>query len=216
MSRDVQPIDVAVCEPSRAGPVHQLLACLGIEARAAPDLARHAPAGRVIVCLDNPLVTACVRAEGEAMTAHGALDEWESRYHELRARTPRRLRLVVHSDSLRHDPQAEAGRLVSWLGVRVSTELLAEAAAEVVGSLGTQRSTAEDLLASGASDSLIGLYVDLCAEAGPVYHRALAAEAGRQRVGVLGPTQRDGLRSELGAAELMARLQAELTDTVRT
>ncbi len=214
MNRDEHPIDVTVCEPSRRGPVHQLLAGLGIEARVVGDVARHAPAARVIVCLDNPLTTA--RVQGEAMAAHGALDEWESRYHELRARTPRRLRLVVHSDSLRHDPQAEAGRLAAWLGARVSTQLLATAAAEVVGSLGAQLSTAEDLLASGASDSLIGLYVDLCAEAGPVYHRALADEAGPERVGVLGPTQRDGQRSEPGAAELMARLQAELTDAVRT
>jgi hypothetical protein len=216
MNRDEQPIDVTVCEPFRPGPVHQLLAGLGIEARAVEDLARHAPAGRVIVCLDNPLTTVRVRAEGQAMAAEDALNEWESRYHELRARTPRRLRLVVHSDSLRHDPQAEAGRLAAWLGARVSTQLLATAAAEVVGSLGAQLSTAEDLLASGASDSLIGLYVDLCAEAGPVYHRALADEAGPERVGVLGPTQRDGQRSEPGAAELMARLQAELTDAVRT
>lgn len=213
MKGDEQPIDVAVFEPSGAGPVSRLLAGLGIDACAVEDPARRAPAGRVIVCLDNPLVTARSRAAGEGMSVRDALGEWESRHRELRARTLPHRRLVVHYDSLQHDAQAEVRRLATWLGVRVSMELLAAAAAEDLRRPRTHRAPPEELIASGTSESLIGLYLDLCAEAGPVYHRALAAELSRERVGVLGPTQRDGLRLELGVAELMARLQAELTDS---
>jgi hypothetical protein len=212
MKRDERPIDVAVFEPAGAGVVGRLLAGLGIEASAAGDLARRAPDERVIVCLDNPLVTARSRAADEGMSIRDACGEWESQYRELQARTPRHRRLVVHYDSLRHDAPAEVGRLATWLGVRVSRELLAAAAAEVMGRLPTQRATAEELIASGTSESVIGLCLDLCAEAGPVYHRALVAEVCHEQVGVLGPTQRDGHRSELGVAELMARLQEELTE----
>ncbi len=209
MRRLEQP--VSVFEPSGAGLVLQLLAGLGIEAGALAGPARPAAEGRVIVCLDNPLVTARSRAAREGMSVRDALGEWESHHEELRARTPPHRRLVVHCDSLQHDAGAEADRLARWLGVRVSTELLAGAAAEVRASLRTRRATPEELVAGGPPESLLGLYLDLCAEAGPVYHRALAAEVSRERVAVLGPTQRDGLRSELGVAELMARLQAELT-----
>jgi hypothetical protein len=205
-----QPVEVAAFEPSGAGLVLQLLAGLGIDACAAAGPAPRAAEGRVIVCLDNPLVAARSRAAREGMSVRDALRDWESHHGELRARTPPHRRLVVHGDSLQHDAGAEAERLARWLGVRASAELLAKAAAEVGASLRTRRATPEELVAGGPPESLLGLYLDLCAEAGPVYHRALAAEVSRERVGVLGPTQRDGVRSELGVSELMARLEAEL------
>lgn len=211
MKPDEQPVDVAVFELSGTGLMGRLLAGLGIETRAVEDLGRCAPDERVIICLDNPLVTARSRAADEGMSVRDAFAEWESHYRELQVRTPRDRRLVVHYDSLRQDAPAEVGRLASWLGVRVSRELLA-AAAEVMGHLPTQRATAAELIASGTSESLIGLYLELGTEAGPVYHRALAAEVCHEQVGALGPTQRDGHRSELGVAELMARLQEELTE----
>jgi hypothetical protein len=207
-----QPVDVAAFEPSGSGLMYRLLAGLGIEACAVEDLARRAPDERVIVCLDNPLVTARSRAADAGMSVGDAFAEWGSHHRELRAHTPRHRRLVVHYDALRHDAPAEVGRLASWLGVWVSREQLAATAAEVMGRLRTQCATAEELIASGPSESLIGLYLDLCAEAGPVYHRALVAEVGHEPVEVLGPTQRDGHRSELGVAELMARLQEELKE----
>lgn len=211
MRRLEQKVEVAVFEPSDVGLVPQLLAGLGIDAGAVAGPARRAADGRVIVCLDNPLVAAGSRAAREGMSVRDALGQWESHHGELRARTPPHRRLVVHYDSLQHDAQAELDRLATWLGVRVPGELLAAAAAEVRGRLRTRRAAPEELLAGGTPESLIGLYLDLCAEAGPVYHRALAAEVSRERVGALGPTQRDGPRSELGVAELMARLRAELT-----
>lgn len=211
MKGDGRPIDVVAFEPSGAGLVCRLLARLGIDARAIQDLAGRSPEGRVVVCLDNPLPTARSRAARAGMSLDDALGEWEDHHRELREQAPRPRRLVVHYDSLLHDAQAEVGRLATWLGARVSRELLDASAAEVKGLLRAQSATAEELMGSEASESLIGLYLDLCAEAGPVYHRALAAEVGRELVGVLGPTQRDGHGAEQGVPELMARLQAELT-----
>jgi hypothetical protein len=187
---------------SGAGLVLHVLSALDIEARllTAADPEIEAP-GRLVLCLRHPLETALSPAE------------WRREMQRLRAMAAPARRVVVHYEALLREPRAELARLVARLGHRVPGPALTAAAARVAPERRRRRATVQELFHASIPDDVAALYFDLCAEAGPAYHRTLQAALALDIAGALGPSQRDGRRVEIDVADVMARLRRELASS---
>ncbi len=154
------------------------------------------PRLRLVVCLRNPLEVAHSLARRNGMSIARGLRLWESYHRALCAATTPEERLLTRYDALQREPQAELRRVLEWLGVSVSTEVVAAACTQVVDRLRHHHTTPEDLVASEAPDSVVSLYLDLCAEAAGDA-RAVAGAAEREVARVLGTTSREQYRAAL-------------------
>jgi hypothetical protein len=135
-------------------------------------------------------------ARRNGMSIARGLRLWESYHRALCAATTAEERLLTRYDALQREPQAELRRVLEWLGVSVSTEVVAAACTQVVDRLRHHHTTPEDLVASEAPDSVVSLYLDLCAEAAGDA-RAVAGAAEREVARVLGTTSREEYRAAL-------------------
>jgi hypothetical protein len=123
------------------------------------------PRLRLIVCLRNPLEVSYSLARRHKTSTAWGLQLWERYYRALQASTTPDERLLVRYDVLERKPAAELQRMLDWLGVPVSPELVAVACEQVVGRLRHHHATSEDLVESDAPDPLVSLYLNLRAEA---------------------------------------------------
>lgn len=150
---------------------------------------------RLVVCLRNPLEVAHSLARRNGTSIAFGLRLWEGYYRALCAATTPEQRLLTRYDCLQREPQAELRRVLEWLGVSVSAEVVAAACTQVVDGLRHHCATPEDLVASEASDSLVSLYLDLCAEAAGRGRATGMAEL--EVAQVLGTTTREQYRAAL-------------------
>ena len=133
--------------------------------RLLPDL-------KVIVCVRNPLeVARSLFLRGDA-SEPSQFQLWLTYYRRLLASTSAEQRLVTHYQSYFQSAPAELRRVLDWLEVEVSDETLAEACAHTSAGLRHHYVTTADLFEARVPDEVLGLYLNLCAEAGPVYQQA--------------------------------------------
>jgi glycosyltransferase involved in cell wall biosynthesis len=124
---------------------------------------------KVVVCLRNPLEVA------QSLTRRGATSQvfgfnlWTVYYQRLLAETTPQNRVVTHYESYFHDSQAELRRLLQALSVPASEELIEGACQSVLASARHNIKSTDDILSSGIPSEVLQHYMDLCAEAGPVY-----------------------------------------------
>jgi GT2 family glycosyltransferase/glycosyltransferase involved in cell wall biosynthesis len=180
-----------------------------------------APNLKVVICVRNPLeVMRSLASRGASSQAFG-LNLWSVYNQRLLAQTSPHERVVTHYESYFHNPGAELERLVQALDIPASNELIERACQSVLASARHNVVGAEDILSSEIPPDVFQCYMDLCAEAGPVYLQQLDkhTRAKHSSEGVLDPHRQRyedaflGLRYEKMLIEKEATikdLQAEL------
>jgi hypothetical protein len=134
------------------------------------------PDMKVVVCVRNPLeVAPSLFARGYS-NGTSPFDLWLSYNRQLLSAVPPERRLVTHYQSYFQDSGAEVRRVLKWLDVQVSDERIARACAHISATLRHYRMTTSELITAGVPNEVLDLYFSLCAEAGPIYQRALARE----------------------------------------
>ena len=85
----------------------------------------------VVICVRNPLeVAESLRVRGD-LVATPAIHLWQSYYRELLSALPPSQRFVTHYESYFENPLTELQRLVSAIGMQVSTETTSSVCAHV-------------------------------------------------------------------------------------
>lgn len=130
------------------------------------------PELKIVVCVRNPLEVARSLFVRGDFNDPAQFQLWLTYYRQLLAATRPEQRLVTHYRSYFQSPRAELTRVLNWLGLEVSDEILEGACAHVSSGLRHHRGGAAELIEADAPDEVLGLYFSLCAEAGPVYRQA--------------------------------------------
>jgi hypothetical protein len=164
---------------------------------------------RLVVCLRNPLEVAHSLGRRHRTSIAFGLRLWESYHRALRAATTPDERLLTRYDTLQRAPRDELRRVLDRLGLRVSEEVVNVACAQVVDRLRHHEVTAEDLVESEASDAVLSLYLDLCAEAEG--QDLVAGRAEREIARALEATTREQYR----AARRQERMDLQLREEAR-
>lgn len=173
-----------------------------------PFWRRVVPSLKVVVCVRNPLEVAhSLFVRGDS-TGASQFRLWLHYYREILAAAPPSSRVVTHYQSYFEDARAELRRVSDWLGLGVSDEAAGRACEHVSGALRHHHATAEALGAAGAGEEVVGLYLRLCDEAGPVYRR-LAEREGRPAASEATPPTPRHATPEAYALQLM-RLDNQL------
>jgi type I restriction-modification system DNA methylase subunit len=133
---------------------------------------------KVIVCIRNPLeVARSLFLRGDA-SEPSQFQLWLTYYRRLLSSTSAEQRLVTHYQSYFQSAPAELQRVLDWLGAEaadatlVTDATLAKACAHASAELRHHYVTTAELFEARVPDEVLGLYLNLCAEAGPVYRQA--------------------------------------------
>ena len=133
------------------------------------------PGLRAVVCLRNPLEVALSLRERNGTSIPFGLHLWLTYNGRLLDNTRPEERVVTHYDVYFRDPRAELERVLQHLGIVASEEAVDQACRTVSSQLRHSAYSRADLLRAGATAEVVELYEELCAEAGPVYGRAVSA-----------------------------------------
>jgi hypothetical protein len=167
---------------------------------------------KIIVCLRNPLEVAQSLSQYSNSSGMFGLNLWLAYNERLLSEVRPEDRIVTHHASFGYDARAELRRLVELLNLPASEVDLERALAGISASLRHNVTSTPVLAPAGVSDRVAQIYSALCAEAGPVYHRLLAAApvaASQPTVPALTPTQQ-----EFAASMQLDRLQTMLNTTL--
>ena len=124
------------------------------------------PDMKVVICLRNPLeVTLSLNRRNLSSYILG-LKLWRVYNERILEATTREQRIVTHYDAFFNDPQAELRRILSFLGMTASDELIQEVCPAAQDDLRHHRFTTQHLVDANASMDMLKLYLELCAEAG--------------------------------------------------
>jgi hypothetical protein len=133
---------------------------------------------RIVLCVRAPLeVVASLGRRGQPSGSAGWALWLTYNRRALATASPER-RVVTHYDAYLHDAPAELRRVADVLGISISAERIVRARAVLSPRARPRVPAAADVDAVMPSEA-VALYRDLCAEAGPVCHRALAGPAGQ-------------------------------------
>lgn len=170
------------------------------------------PSLKVVICLRSPLeVARSLHKRGYASNAF-AFNLWSTYYTRLLAVVRPEDRVITHYDAYFHDAPAELRRVLDLLGMQYTEETIARACTIRSEALRHNSGTLPELLSAEVPDELLKLYLDMCAEAGPVYQLAMQADLGTDDptlvLQALRPEQREALRQ--------LRLQAKIAESKRT
>lgn len=137
--------------------------------RLIPDL-------KIVVCVRNPVeVARSLFVRGDAISP-SEFQLWQNYYRQLLSATQPADRLVTHYQSYFQNPRAELLRVLDWLDLEVSDEAVERACAHISAELRHHYAMTAELIGAEAPDEVLGLYLSLCAEAGPIYHQARQLE----------------------------------------
>jgi hypothetical protein len=138
--------------------------------RLIPDL-------KVVICARSPVEvmhSLIVRGNSQRSTQ---FQLWLAYYRELLSATSSENYLVTHYRSYFQNSRAELRRVLDWLGAEVSDKTVDDACAHISAGLRHHFATTAELIDADVSDELLGVYFNLCAEAGPVYREVRQHEA---------------------------------------
>ena len=124
------------------------------------------PDTKVVLCLRNPLEVAnSLRKRGSASILFG-LNLWKIYNERLLETLDKDHYIVTHYESYFYRPQAEIRRVVDFLGVPASDQLISLARSRVIRGLRHHVLTLEDLREFDPSGRIGELYLKMCEEAG--------------------------------------------------
>jgi hypothetical protein len=180
-----------------------------------PFWRRMIPSAMTLICVRSPLDV--LRSIAARRTASPQLiwQLWASFYRSLLANTTPERRVITHYDTLFYCSHDELERVLHHVGIPPYPHVLAAVLAQLDMRRRQHWTTAAELYSAGVPASVLQLYAELCAEAGPFYQHALQRDllADTSIPPVLGPTQRDHRAVALDVDDLIARLRAELEAT---
>ncbi len=137
-----------------------------------PFWQRLIPALKVVVCVRNPLeVARSLFLRGDAISPT-EFELWMTYYRQLQATLSPSNRLITHYESYFENPLAELRRVLTWLNLEVPDETVERACANISASLRHHSVMTEELMSTDMPDEVLGAYLSLCAEAGPVFQQA--------------------------------------------
>jgi hypothetical protein len=158
---------------------------------------------KVVICVRNPLeVIQSLQKRGYASFAFGE-NLWLDYNRRVLAAVRPDDRVITHTEAYFVDPAAELRRVLSLLGIQAADATIGKACATISRSMRHHRTTAQEMLAAGISDLTLKTYMDLCAEAGPVYQKVLCPPP-EQDLRTTGPAI--GYREALQIAGLYTQL----------
>jgi hypothetical protein len=130
---------------------------------------------KVVICVRNPLdVARSLSRRGMSSLAFG-LRLWHTYYERLLAAVAPEDRIVTHYDAYFVDAAAETKRILAWLGIPTSPDIIQRVCSGAQDELRHHRTTMADLLAIGAPAAVLRLYGQLCDEASATSGAALAS-----------------------------------------
>lgn len=133
--------------------------------RVVPDL-------KVVVCVRNPLeVARSLFVRGDAISP-AELDLWMTYYRQLLSTTTPTNRLITHYQSYFQNAPAELRRVLDWLDLAASDETVERACDHISAELRHHCVTTAELIGASVPDEVLGLYLSLCGEAGPICQQA--------------------------------------------
>lgn len=123
------------------------------------------PEARVVVCLRNPMeVALSLQKRGISSLSFG-LNLWRRYNESLLGSMPEGSYIVTHYEAYFHRPQNEMKRLLRFLGMPASDQLVAQVRSRVIKGLRNHVYTVEEISAQDRSEIIKDLYLKLCAEA---------------------------------------------------
>lgn len=137
-----------------------------------PFWLRLIPNLKVIVCLRNPLEVARSLTVRNGTSLAFGLNLWRSYNLAVCSFASKQDRLVTHYEAYFSDPRGELRRVVDFLSIPASDEEIGQACLTATSDLRHHKIPPE-LLAAQVSPQIMGLYSELCAEAGPVFQASL-------------------------------------------
>ena len=123
------------------------------------------PSMKTVVCMRNPLEVAnSLRERGNSSIVFG-LNLWKAYNQALLENAPKGRYIVTHYEAYFHRPQEETRRVLDFLGMPASNQLISLVRSRVIRGLRHHFSTVEDLLERDPSGEVGDLYLKLCVEA---------------------------------------------------
>jgi hypothetical protein len=124
-----------------------------------------APKLKIVLCLRNPReVSRSLSTRKHSPTSAG-LDLWLLYNQRILNSTLSEDRTITHYEAYFRDPQAELRRVLNFLDMQVSDELIDRASVIVSDTLRRHRSKAEQLPDDNMPSNVLELYRDMCREA---------------------------------------------------
>lgn len=175
-----------------------------------PFWMRLIPNLKVVNCLRNPLeVAQSLQLRGFSSIAFG-LNLW-LKYHQHVLSTVRAEdRVVTHYDAYFYDPKAELRRVLDLLNIRASKKQIDQACSAASANLRHQR-LATEVLSSELPPDIWKCYVELCAEAGPIYQMAL-----RKEITAINTSLEQPVKENRTGLLFMLELQTQLAEKDQT
>lgn len=134
------------------------------------------PKIKVVICLRNPHdVYLSLERRGYSSSSF-SYNLWLTYYNRLVAALDAGTFIVTHFESYFYNPKAEVSRVLNFLGVECSNEVIEQACLVVSPGLRNNHSSVSDLVASGASIDLLRMYKNLCRQAGEIFYLSLTDE----------------------------------------
>lgn len=134
---------------------------------------------KIIVCLRNPVEVAKSLSKRSDITLadyEHNLQLWQRYYETLHLHLPPKNVLFTHYDTYFYDPNAELRRLLEFIGLEVTDDVVNSAIEAIRPDLHRNQvphHILHDVDTPPAPPSVLQHYDTLCMEAGPVYHRMM-------------------------------------------
>jgi hypothetical protein len=129
------------------------------------------PRLKVVICLRNPLEVIQSLAKRGSPGDESLLELWQSYNHSLMAAIPAGDRLITHYSAYFPDARHELRRVLDFLGITASNETIERACETVAEELRHHRLGNQGLKEAGVPNDVAMQYLEMCAEAGPVYQQ---------------------------------------------
>jgi len=127
------------------------------------------PEMKVLICLRNPLdIVHSLSKRGYTSPEFG-FRLWSAYNRHLLDVIPGENRIITHFDVYFSRPRGELERVLALLGISASEAQIVAAVASIASSLRHNRNPWQDILKYRPPRDLIGLYRDMCLQAGPNY-----------------------------------------------
>ena len=120
---------------------------------------------KVVICVRNPLeVASSLRKRGNSSIAFG-LGLWKTYNQRLLDTVSEERSIVTHYESYFYRPQQEMRRVLDFLGIPASDQLISLVRSRVIQGLRTHFFTLGALLEADPSREVRDLYLKICAKA---------------------------------------------------
>ena len=136
------------------------------------------PGVKVVVCLRNPLQVAFELSQRNRSSYASGLKLWTVYNQRLLSTLPTDRYIVTHYDTYFYRPQVELRRVLDFLRLPASDQLVARVSSSTLGNLRYGHVTTQQSLEADAYPQLFELYLRLCREAGWRHDHLIVSSTG--------------------------------------